>query len=185
MEMVAPGVGDQGTVFIRMWRKISFLAGFLGLFLGLSICAYGQEIGKTDITLDEAKLKAGKLQIFVKEYSIQGKGVKKRAVGVILIDASPAKVWEVLEDWDKRRNESDLVVKLHTGGGKTLVGLLIAQSILNECHEPVVYLSPTVQLVEQTLSKASEYGILAVSYKKKSDFDDDFIRAFDAPEILD
>jgi len=83
-----------------MWRKISSLAGFLGLFLGLSICAYGQEIGKADITLDEAKLKAGKLQIFVKEYSIQGKGVKKRAVGVILIDAPPTKVWEVLEDWD-------------------------------------------------------------------------------------
>ena len=82
---------------------------------------------------------------------------------------------QVLEDWDKRRDERDLVIKLHTGGGKTLVGLLIAQSILNECHEPVVYLCPNVQLVEQTLSKAVEYGISAVSYEKKVDFSDEFI----------
>lgn len=117
---------------------------------------------------------------------------KLRAAKVKPADISPIKIFrrlpkppgipdlytsqaKVLEDWDKRRDESDLVVKLHTGGGKTLVGLLIAQSILNECHEPVVYLSPTVQLVDQTLSKASEYGIPAVAYKKRSDFDDDFI----------
>jgi len=83
-----------------MWRQVSFLASFLGLFLGLSICVCGQEIGKIDITLDEAELKAGKLQVFVKECNRQGKGVKKRAVGVILIDAPPARVWDVLEDWD-------------------------------------------------------------------------------------
>lgn len=33
---------------------------------------------------------------------------------------------EVLEAWFKRRNERDTIVKLHTGGGKTLVGLLMA-----------------------------------------------------------
>ena len=55
---------------------------------------------------------------------------------------------EVLKQWfDRRNDEQDLVIKLHTGGGKTLVGLLIAQSILNEHHEPVIYLAPTVQLV--------------------------------------
>ena len=55
---------------------------------------------------------------------------------------------QVLEEWFKRRNtDRDIVIKLNTGGGKTLVGLLIAQSILNEHHEPVIYLSPTVQLV--------------------------------------
>ena len=31
---------------------------------------------------------------------------------------------QVLSDWFARRDENDLVVKLHTGGGKTLVGLL-------------------------------------------------------------
>ncbi len=82
---------------------------------------------------------------------------------------------QVLEDWYKRRNERDIVIKLHTGGGKTLVGLLIAQSLLNELHEPVIYLSPTVQLVEQSLNKADEYGISSVGYQKGKDFPDDFL----------
>lgn len=30
---------------------------------------------------------------------------------------------QVLDEWFNRRNERDLVIKLHTGGGKTLVGL--------------------------------------------------------------
>ena len=53
---------------------------------------------------------------------------------------------QALEKWFARRDEQDIVIKLHTGGGKTLVGLLIASSILNEHHEPVIYLAPTVQL---------------------------------------
>ena len=81
----------------------------------------------------------------------------------------------VLEEWHQRRKEQDLVIKLHTGGGKTLVGLLIAQSILNEMHEPVVYLSPTLQLVDQCLEKAREYGIPALPYVKNEDFPDDFL----------
>jgi replicative superfamily II helicase len=48
-----------------------------------------------------------------------------------------------------------VVVKLHTGGGKTLVALLIAQSVMNETGEPVLYLAPTKQLVEQVLTRAA------------------------------
>lgn len=82
---------------------------------------------------------------------------------------------QVLKAWFTRKDERDLVIKLHTGGGKTLVGLLIAQSILNEHREPVIYLSPTRQLVEQTLSKAKEYSIQAVSYESGVDFPDEFL----------
>ena len=71
---------------------------------------------------------------------------------------------EVLRAWYGRRDERDLVIKLHTGGGKTLVGLLIAQSTLNEKGEPVLYLTPTVQLMNQALAKAKEYGLPAVPY---------------------
>ena len=56
------------------------------------------------------------------------------------------------------------MIKLHTGGGETLVGLLIAQSTLNEKGEPVLYLTPTVQLMNQALAKAKEYGLPAVPY---------------------
>ena len=50
---------------------------------------------------------------------------------------------EVLQSWFERRSERDTVLKLHTGGGKTLVGLLAAQSTLNELSEPVLHLTPT------------------------------------------
>src|SRR5205807_8527936 len=60
---------------------------------------------------------------------------------------------EVLDAWFARRAERDLVVKLHTGGGKTLVALLMAQSVMNEIGEPVVYLAPTNQLVGQAIAK--------------------------------
>ena len=84
---------------------------------------------------------------------------------------------EVLEAWHARRNERDLVVKLHTGGVKTLVGLLMAQAVLNETREPVIYLAPTVQLVQQVLAKAGEYSIPAVGYEKGVDLRDEFFAA--------
>lgn len=71
---------------------------------------------------------------------------------------------EVLEGWFGRRTDKDLVVKLHTGGGKTLVGLLMAQSVMNETGEPVIYLAPTNQLVSQVLTKSEQYGITALPY---------------------
>lgn len=82
---------------------------------------------------------------------------------------------QVLESWFERRNDSDVVVKLHTGGGKTLVGLLMAQSTLNETKEPVLYLAPTRQLVKQTLEKAKAHGIAAVPYQTGKPLSDDFI----------
>jgi len=73
---------------------------------------------------------------------------------------------EVLDAWYLRREEKDVVVKLHTGGGKTLVALLMAQSVMNETGEPVLYLAPTNQLVQQVLAKSKEYGIAALPYTR-------------------
>lgn len=74
---------------------------------------------------------------------------------------------EVLEAWYTRRADKDVVVKLHTGGGKTLVALLMAQSVMNETGAPVLYLAPTNQLVDQVLAKSKEYGITALPYEKR------------------
>ncbi|WP_218673521.1 DEAD/DEAH box helicase family protein [Chromobacterium haemolyticum] len=82
---------------------------------------------------------------------------------------------EVLEAWFKRKDERDTVVKLHTGGGKTLVGLLMAQSTLNDLKEPVLYLAATTQLVNQTLEKARSLGITAVPYTRGQPLADDFV----------
>ena len=73
---------------------------------------------------------------------------------------------EVLDAWFARRTDKDVVVKLHTGGGKTLVALLMAQSVMNETGDPVLYLAPTNQLVEQVLTKSEEYGISTIPYTK-------------------
>ena len=82
---------------------------------------------------------------------------------------------DVLDMWFQRRAQRDVVVKLHTGGGKTLVGLLMAQSTINETNEPVLYLTPTRQLVTQTLEKAKALGIAAVPYQSGQPLDDAFI----------
>ena len=47
----------------------------------------------------------------------------------------------VLSEWyTMRRSERDLIIKLHTGEGKTLVGLLLLQSLLNSKEGPCLYI---------------------------------------------
>jgi hypothetical protein len=53
---------------------------------------------------------------------------------------------------------------MNTGGGKTLVGLLIAQSLVNETGKGVLYVCPTNQLVEQAATRASECGLDVATY---------------------
>lgn len=66
----------------------------------------------------------------------------------------------VLAEWHSdRRGSRDLILKLHTGQGKTLIGLLILQSKLNEGHGPAVYLCPNNFLVNQTCTQAKQFGI--------------------------
>lgn len=81
----------------------------------------------------------------------------------------------VLNAWYGDRNKRDTVIKLHTGGGKTLVGLLIAQSTLAETGEPVLYLTPTKQLVNQTVEKALAHGISAVPYEAGQPLNPNFL----------
>lgn len=66
----------------------------------------------------------------------------------------------VLEDWyDNRRDCKNNVVKLHTGEGKTLVGLLMLQSKLNELKKPCVYVCSNIYLVNQVVREAKRFGI--------------------------
>ncbi len=69
-----------------------------------------------------------------------------------------------LKGWHRQRADSDVVIEMNTGGGKTLVGLLIAQSLVNEIQRKVLYVCPTNQLVEQAELKASECGIEVATY---------------------
>jgi replicative superfamily II helicase len=59
---------------------------------------------------------------------------------------------KVLSEWHAtRRGDRDVILKLHTGQGKTLVGLLMLQSKLNEGVSPALYLCPNNFLVNQTV----------------------------------
>src|SRR4051812_22997421 len=65
----------------------------------------------------------------------------------------------ILTDWHAHyRDKRDVIVKLHTGQGKTLIGLLILQSCLNSEGGPVVYLCPDNFLIEQTCVQAKQFG---------------------------
>lgn len=73
------------------------------------------------------------------------------------------KLWDVqgqvLERWHERRDERDLVIKVNTGGGKTVDGLLILQSYVNEGKGPGLYVAPNKHLVRQVLAEAANLGI--------------------------
>jgi len=73
----------------------------------------------------------------------------------------------------EEQNSSDIALQLPTGGGKTLVGLLIADWRRSKSKERVLFLCPTVQLVAQTVEQAtSKYGIEAADFSgKKAEFD--------------
>ena len=71
---------------------------------------------------------------------------------------------EALKEWHKSRHDADVVIGMNTGAGKTLVGLLIAQSLVNETSGKVLYVCPTNQLVEQAAGKGAECGIEVATY---------------------
>ena len=66
---------------------------------------------------------------------------------------------EVLDAWFEKRNRSDNTLKMNTGSGKTLVGLLALQSSLNEGAGPAVYVTPDNYLASQVIQEAKDLGI--------------------------
>jgi len=75
---------------------------------------------------------------------------------------TPNDIWrgqnEALNKWHKNREKRDTLIALNTGAGKTLVGLLIAQSLVNEGLENVIYVCATIDLVKQTAREADKLG---------------------------
>jgi len=66
---------------------------------------------------------------------------------------------EVWNGWHSRRDEPELVLKMNTGSGKTVVGLLVLKSSLNEKKGPAVYVCPDPFLVEQVVQEANDLGL--------------------------
>lgn len=66
----------------------------------------------------------------------------------------------ILNEWfQNHHDDKDLIIKLHTGEGKTLIGLLILQSMINSKEGPCLYVCPNIYLVSQVCAEAEKFGI--------------------------
>jgi replicative superfamily II helicase len=118
---------------------------------------------------------------------------KNRLVQKKLIKTDPIQIYEaldrssekgplrsvqevILKDWSKNyRNEKDTILKLHTGQGKTIIGLLILQSNLNSGVGPSIYVCPNKQLVEQVCEQADSFGIPYCTIGSDRELPSDFL----------
>lgn len=86
---------------------------------------------------------------------------------------------QVLKIWhENKRDDKDAIVKLHTGAGKTLIGLLMALSFMNENDQPSLYVCPNIYLMQQVCSEALKFGIpFCIIEKGNYDIPNDFINS--------
>ncbi len=67
---------------------------------------------------------------------------------------------DVLSTWyNDYLDKKDVIIKLHTSAGKTLIGLLALQSRLNLGKGPCVYVCPNIQLAQQVACDADKFGV--------------------------
>ncbi|TGL58678.1 DEAD/DEAH box helicase [Leptospira ognonensis] len=82
---------------------------------------------------------------------------------------------EILDRWFSESLEAkDSIIKLQTGQGKTLIGLLILQTYLNREEGPSLYLCPNNYLAKQTHLQATSFGFDTVLITKE-DIPDEFL----------
>jgi hypothetical protein len=77
---------------------------------------------------------------------------------------------DVLDRWHEKRNRADNTLKMNTGSGKTVVGLLCLQSSLNENAGPAVYVTPDNYLVKQVVAEAEALGVAVTENEKDPAF---------------
>lgn len=77
---------------------------------------------------------------------------------------APNDLWkgqaDALSAWNVARKEKDNLIILNTGAGKSIVGLMAAQSLVNEGVENVLFVCSTIDLVEQTAREAEKLGLI-------------------------
>ncbi|MBN2747626.1 MAG: DEAD/DEAH box helicase family protein [Bacteroidales bacterium] len=93
----------------------------------------------------------------------------------------PAQEYILKEWYTKRKADNNLIIKLHTGEGKTLIGLLILQSKINSENSPSLYICPNKYLAQQVMLEAKKFGIPYCIIDIDNTLPDDFI---DGKKIL-
>lgn len=79
---------------------------------------------------------------------------------------------EVLTKWfdEDVRHNKDTILKMNTGSGKTVVGLLMLKSCIEEGKGPAVYVVPDGYLVEQVITEAQKLGIETTTDAESIDY---------------
>lgn len=77
---------------------------------------------------------------------------------------------DVLDGWYNARQQQSVTLKMNTGSGKTVVGLLCLQSCLNEGKGPAVYVVPDNFLITQVVAEAGDLGIAVTEDNKSAAF---------------
>lgn len=82
----------------------------------------------------------------------------------------------ILKEWfENRKDKKNQIIKLHTGQGKTLIGLLILHSRLNSGEAPCLYICPNIYLVNQTIQEAKKFGIPYCTISKTNEIPEEFL----------
>lgn len=117
---------------------------------------------------------------------------KKKLLQSVELDTDPIKLYnsltkekeylylwgiqeEVLNQWEEKRNEESLLIKMNTGAGKTLVGLLILYSKMLELKAPAIFMCPDKQLVQQVIEQSGKYNIPTCEVDEENDFTESFL----------
>lgn len=84
--------------------------------------------------------------------------------------------FDLLNQWFTLYQEKkDAIIKLHTGQGKTLIGLLILQSVINSGKGRGLYVCPNIYLVEQTYEQAQKFGIKCCLIEENGELPSEFL----------
>ncbi|ELW9234635.1 DEAD/DEAH box helicase [Proteus mirabilis] len=82
----------------------------------------------------------------------------------------------VLEEWfTKYKNRKNNIIKLHTGEGKTLIGLLLLLSKINSGEGPCLYVCPNIYLADQVKNEAKKFGIPVCEIGNKNELPEEFL----------
>ncbi|MCL6381626.1 DEAD/DEAH box helicase [Pectobacterium odoriferum] len=82
----------------------------------------------------------------------------------------------VLSQWYTRhKNSKNNIIKLHTGEGKTLIGLLLLLSKINSNQGPCLYVCPNIYLSEQVKIEALKFGIPICDIGDKNELPEEFL----------
>lgn len=153
-----------------------FGARALSAHLGLRVNSCGDILFWQDVKGDTGPRLRGSMPIDLRKLAAQKKTQKPidpleiwngldRAVGKEYLRPIQE---QVLSLWFKQRTRPDTIIKMNTGTGKTLVGLMMLQSSLNEGLGPALYLCPDKYLVKQVLDQAKQFGVNCVAFSDTS-----------------